>query len=583
MRRITETEEPLSTPEVQRHAKGEKLLLALLPFWTPLIPPMGISCLKSYLTAHGYEVVTADANVDDSFRQIYDNYFQCLETIVPQHKRGNFYNTGIDILQNHMTAHIHYHDEEEYYRLLEQLVYQNFFCPVNKDQLESLTEIIAEFYNRLELYLTTMIQKEQPDIVGFSVFKGALAASLFGFQFIKKKWSHMRTIMGGGIFADQLAVGSPNFQYFIQNTPYIDHIIVGEGEQLLLKLLKGELPNTQKVFTLKDIELQTLDLSQVNVPDFTDFSLEHYPEIAAFTSRSCPFQCGFCAETVNWGKYRKKSAAQVVRELSQLHQGHGAQLFLMSDSLLNPIVEDLSSQLAEHPKALYWDGYLRADKPVCNIDNTIRWRKGGFYRARLGLESGSPHVLKLMDKRITPEQIKEALYALAEAGIKTSTYWVIGFPGETEEDFQHTLDLITAAKDNIYEAECNPFRFYLSGQVQSGQWGSQNKSRQLYPSETRDMLILQTWVLEDTEPSRQEIYSRVNRFVEHCRSLGVPNPYSWQEIHQADLRWQHLHPNAGPPLVQLKDRLHYIDDRDSVRRFSRAEDINNEEDGDFIL
>jgi radical SAM superfamily enzyme YgiQ (UPF0313 family) len=230
----------------------------------------------------------------------------------------------------------------------------------------------------------------------------------------------------------------------------------------------------------------------------------------------------------------------------------------MCDSLLNPLITNLSKELLKRNIPVYWDGYLRADKQVCHTRNTLLWRRSGFYRARLGLESGSRHILNLMDKKITPAQIIKAVCSLAYAGIKTTTYWLIGYPGETEEDFQQTLDLIEALKDNIYEADCNPFEFFLTGQVGSGKWQGKESIR-LYPEHARDMLVTETWYLSG-EPSREETYQRVNRFIRHCQKLGIPNPYSMIDIHKADLRWKKLQLNAVPSLVDFEKSTGLIDE-----------------------
>jgi radical SAM superfamily enzyme YgiQ (UPF0313 family) len=236
----------------------------------------------------------------------------------------------------------------------------------------------------------------------------------------------------------------------------------------------------------------------------------------------------------------------------------------MCDSLLNPIITELAKVLLEKDVSIYWDGYLRADKHVCNIDNTLLWRRGGFYRARLGVESGSRRVLESMNKKITPGQIKEAIFSLSYAGIKTTTYWVIGYPGETEEDFQQTLDLIEELKDEIYEADCNGFIYFLTGQAHSKEWADQNKSIPLYSDKAKSMLMSNTWIL-DCEPSREETFKRVNRFVLHCKRLGIPNPYSLHDVYLADERWTHLHENAVPPLVQFEINGASIDERKNVR------------------
>jgi hypothetical protein len=46
----------------------EKILLVFLPFWTPYLPPQGITTLKAFLKKHGYNVKTADPNMDVTFR-----------------------------------------------------------------------------------------------------------------------------------------------------------------------------------------------------------------------------------------------------------------------------------------------------------------------------------------------------------------------------------------------------------------------------------------------------------------------------------------------------------------------------------
>jgi hypothetical protein len=65
--------------------------------------------------------------------------------------------------------------------------------------------------------------------------------------------------------------------------------------------------------------------------------------------------------------------------------------------------------------------------------------------------------------------------------------------------------------------------------------------------------MLQTQYLE-IEPSQEENNRRLNRFVRHCNHLGIPNPYSLADIYNADERWQRLHPNAVPPLVEFYNK-----------------------------
>lgn len=548
----------------------DKILLLLMPFWTPQIPPVGISCLKSYLQAHGFQVRIADLNVVDELRALYDKYFDALREFVSLGKLGNFYNIGHDVLQNHLMAYLNYDDERDFNRLVKILVFKTYFCDITDQQVEELNGVVAEIYDWLEDYFLDLLELEKPAVLGMSVYRGNVPTALFCFKKTKERYPHIQTVMGGGIFAQALVRGTPDFEYFLEKTKnYIDKIIIGEGELLFFKMLQGELPPSQRVFTLEDIAGETLDLSQAELPDFSDLDIQFYPNMASYSSRSCPFQCSFCTETVYWGKYRKKRSRQIVEELNRLHKKYGSQLFLMCDSLLNPVLQELSQEFIDSGSSLYWDGYLRVDKAACDIEKVFQWRRGGLYRARLGVESGSQKILDAMNKKVSLTQIKNTISNLALAGIKTTTYWIIGYPGETEEDFQQTLDLIEELKDDIYEAECNPFGYYLDGQVNSAYWAEHYKNVPLYPEEARDMLLLRTWIIAG-EPGREETYSRINRFVEHCTRLNIANPYSLYDIYQADDRWRNLHKNAVPPLVKFKNSEEYIEECKHVKKLLMA-------------
>jgi len=558
-----------------------RVLLALLPVWDPLIPPLGIACLKSFIRGHGYNVETVDVNVDEGFRAVYDDYFQCLQTLVRPEKRRHLYNIGHEVLKNHMMAYINHEDEAEYRELVKILVDRTFFTPIEDCGVERLNRVIGDFYSRLETYLLHLLETKKPTVLGLSVYSGTLAPSLFAFRLAKQKYPHIKTVMGGAVFSGELAADSPEFDYFLEKTPYIDRIIVGEGENLFLKLLQGQLPESQRVFTLKDLDGDILALSSAVLPDFSDFDLGLYWQLASYTSRSCPFQCTFCVETEYWGKYRKKEGKQIAGELMELYERYGSRLFLMCDSLLNPVITPLAEACIEMEASLYWGGYLRVDPRACNIENTLLWRRGGFYRARLGIESGSPRILEMMHKKIDMEEVKTTVSSLAYAGIKTTAMFVIGYPGETEEDFQKTLDLVEELRDDIYEADCNPFWYFLRGQVNSDVWQGKNRGKLLYPGDARDMLLVQTWIL-DGEPSREETYRRVNRFIEHCKKLRIPDPYTLVETVEADARWKRLHKNAVPALVDLKDgggRRVAVESR-PVKELTRAVDKPGDE-GDW--
>lgn len=539
---------------------AKKIVLALLPYWTPLIPPLGITCLKSHLELEGFDVATADANMENVFRELYHQYFEIVKSNVPPNKRGNFFNIGMEFMRNHMMAHLNATDRGAYADLIGIVFYQSYYCEISREGIDRLTAIVEDLYEKLTSYVMSLMKKHNPDVLGLSTFSGTLPASLHAFKVVKENFPHVTTVMGGGTFSMELAINNPNFNRLLERADYIDKFIVGEGETLFLKFLKGELPADKRVYTLQDVaKAESVEVNHSILPDFSDLDVSLYPQLGSWTSRSCPYQCSFCSETIHWGVYRKKTPAKIVQELKELHLRHKVNLFLFGDSLLNIVIEGLAGEVIQQNLPLYWDGYLRTDPPVCKIENVKKWRSGGLYRARLGVESGSQRVLDIMNKKISVENIRASIKALASVGVKTTTYWIVGHPGETEEDFQATLNLIEELKDDIWEAEVNPFAYFLTGQVDSDKWMSEYPRITLYPEKYTDMLLTQTWVLERCHPTREVAYERAVRFVNHCTALGIPNPYFEHEIYRADIRWKKLHDNAVPSLIDFKDQAVPVD------------------------
>ncbi len=546
----------------------EKILLCILPYWDPMIPPTGIASLKTFLQSHGYTVKTYDLIVKKECLDFYQEYFNELRRCIPVEKRGNFNNVGHDVLQNHMMAYQYYQDEEEYIRLVKILLYESYYTDVDENNIRKLNQIIQVFYTMLEEYFTSLLEEEKPDVVGVTAYKCTLPASMFILKLTRKKYPHIKTLMGGGTFNETHAPDSPNFKALLEATEgYLDKIFLGQGELLFLKYLQGKLPESQRVYTKKDINGKFLDFHELDIPDFSDFDIDKYPLLSATASASCIYQCSFCVGAKVGGPYRHKNPAQTIAEMIKLYKKYGHQLFFMTDSLLNPIVSDLAREFIKSGVSLYYDSYFKVDDASGDIENTLLWRRGGLYRVRLGTESGSQHILEEMDKRITVEQIKATLSALAYAGIKTTTYWVIGHPGETEADFQQTLDLVEELKNDIFQAECNYFLVHYSQQTEANKWAPYRKL--LYPEEAKKMLLFEYYTL-DYIPRREETFQRIYRFEAHCRKLGIPNPYSYTEHIKADERWRKLHKNAVPPLLDFKRSGKYIDENQKIKLPSYA-------------
>jgi hypothetical protein len=557
-----------------RTERRDKILLAILPYWSPIVPPVGLAALKSFLQPRGYKIKAVDIIAKKESLEFYYEYFDVLAKCIPAEKRRTFYNIGHDLLEKHMMAHLNYTDEKEYIELVKLLIYHHFYVNVQTQYVVVLNQVLDQYYERLRRYFLFLLKYEKPDVVGITVYKTTLPASLFVLKLAKEIYPHIRTVIGGGIFADSHAPGSPNFERLLQATSqYIDKIFIGQGELLFLKYLRGELPSSQRVYTQQNLKSEPLSFEDTDIPDFSDFNIYKYSHLAATASIGCMFKCSFCNEKTFWGKFRKKDTRLVVDEMIKLHQQHNRQLFFMTDSLLNPVIEELANEMTRSKVPLYYDAYFRIDEASTKIKNTMLWRRGGLYRVRLGIESGSQRMLDKMNKKINLDQVKAALSGLAFAGIKTTTYWLIGHPGETEEDFQKTLALVKELKDCIWQAECNPFRYYYNTQNCSDAWSQYRVP--LYTGPAENMLVFQEWTL-NLEPRREVVYERVARFINHCKELGIPNPYSGYQYHEADNRWEKLHKNAVPPMQKFAPVGAYVDENQNIKFVSLA--VNTRQD-----
>lgn len=556
---------------ITTQANNEKILLVLLPYWAPILPPVGLGRLKSFLQPHGYEIKIVDFIVKNEALEYYYNYFDVLKKCIPEQKRGNFKNIGHDVLRNHMMAHMHYKDEKEYIESVKILISKTYYVDIDDYYVQELNEITSNYFRILGKYFLFLVEFEEPDVLGATVYRDTLAATMFALKLTKEKYPHIKTVIGGGLFADSHMVGSPNFERLLEVTrDYIDKIIIGEGELLFLKYLKGDLPGKQRVFTKADINNEVLNLKNALPPDFSDLNIQKYAYLPGTASFSCKYKCSFCNEVQFRGKYRKRDIKETVDEMTYLYNAvelnnvdSGHQLFFMTDSLMNPVLTELAGELIKRNMSLYYDGYYKVDDAATDVNNAFLWRKSGLYRVRLGVESGSQKILDMMHKGINIFQIKTAIKNFALAGIKTTTYWVIGHPGETEADFQMTLDIIEELRNYIYQAECNPFLYHYCGQNSSDEW--KDKRVLLYPEKARDILIFDSWTL-DIEPLREVAYERMHRFVEHCKKLELPNPYSSKEIFDADQRWKKLQKFSVPSLDKFSTPGNLISENLKERR-----------------
>lgn len=184
---------------------------------------------------------------------------------------------------------------------------------------------------------------------------------------------------------------------------------------------------------------------------FNGYSRKH-PIAPVLTSRGCPYKCTFCGnEKVNGRIFRGRSAGNIIEELNLLKSEYGVrEIHFWDDNCAHPKGEMrvVMRRMIDENMKLSWcaPNGIRLD----SIDPELPalMRASGCFQVNVGIESGSPRILKKIKKGITPEMVREKVPMLRKAGIEVIGFFMIGFPGETLEEINETVSLAMEASLN---------------------------------------------------------------------------------------------------------------------------------------
>ncbi len=256
----------------------------------------------------------------------------------------------------------------------------------------------------------------------------------------------------------------------LERAPELDLVGRGEGEFIVRELIEasrngGALEDVAGLSFRRDGEAvhnrarePYPDLDAIPFPARDLFKLELYERIGQpmgivykqlpfmniITSRGCPYRCTFCSSTTFWGnRYRKRSAENVLDEMEHLYRDLGVREFKFFDD--NLTVD------RERAKAIFRGMIERGIKVSWNTPNGIHvvslddemldlMKESGCYELTLAVESGDPDVLRDIVKKPTRlDQVEDAARRLRDKGLGSYGFFIIGFPGETEEQIKNTL------------------------------------------------------------------------------------------------------------------------------------------------
>jgi len=312
-----------------------------------------------------------------------------------------------------------------------------------------------------------------PDIVGITSATVTYLPALEVLKSAKVAVPKALTLMGGPHVSvlDQQA---------LSDSPDLDIVVRGEGEQTMLELARF-VSEQGLMFGLSAIQGITYrsnnqtfsttdraflpDIDNLPHPAHHHFDTNMYKLFGVnympiITSRGCPSACTFCLASKMCGhKFRGRSPSKVVDELEWLRDEFGAGAFAFYDDTFTYDLQRayaICDEMQKRKINLPWDCRTRVDRVSREL--LAKLKATNCQLIHFGVESGSQEMLKLMRKGTTVELNAQAIQWAKEAGISVAVSLVIGYPTETPEMLEQTIEFLYKTKpDYVYMCEAVPY------------------------------------------------------------------------------------------------------------------------------
>lgn len=446
-----------------------RINLIFTPYLAPTCVPIGIASLKSYVEENMDDVTvkTIDLNVD-FINEIVEGRLKKLCDIC------RLKDTEKGLFRDEISQ-----EQRELFKMAKDLIKdkKSFY---NKRLFVERVQPLYDFVNNYSLcfylilkdfledripdedYIFELIKSEvekavegNPKLIGFSVLMDKqIYFSLAMAKMIKRRYN-IPIVFGGP------AVFNFDLESLMKSFEFIDFIIVKEGEEALLELIKnlGDEENHRNVPNLvwrKNEEIvfnkeKIIDnLDELPTPDFSDLKLNEYyfPELILplSSSRSCPWmRCKFCSLNIQYGgKYRQRSIRRVIEDIRMLKEKYGASNFFFTDSEITATrLKEIGQAISNAGLQVYFGCYSRPTKDF-NIDVLKAAYEGGCRLLHLGVESLSDRYLEFVNKGTTFESILNVLENTSKLKIEILCNMLGGIPTQTKEELLTDMKGIAA-------------------------------------------------------------------------------------------------------------------------------------------
>ncbi len=285
----------------------------------------------------------------------------------------------------------------------------------------------------------------------------------------------------------KVAVGGPHMTAVPEETmrrfPHFDVGVVGEGEETVVELVQALKSGTnlesvpglvfpknggfhfneprKPIKELDSLPFPTWDL----LPGFPDkyrpaaFKCMKLPATYMLTSRGCPHRCIFCDTSVFSRQYRSFSASYIIEMIEILYRDYGIREISFEDDtfiIFKKRLVELCETLIRKKMDLVWtcNGRVNSVKP----DILKLMKRAGCWQIAYGIESGNQEILEFAKKQTKLEQVAQAVRWTNEAKIYSRGFFILGFPKETEETLQKSIDFAKSLPlDDVSVFQMMPF------------------------------------------------------------------------------------------------------------------------------
>ncbi|UCD55370.1 MAG: B12-binding domain-containing radical SAM protein [Candidatus Omnitrophota bacterium] len=301
-----------------------------------------------------------------------------------------------------------------------------------------------------------LVKKKNPDLVGVSCTSVCLN---FAIKMLESLENRPITIFGG--------VGATVDYTELIKKEVVDYVCVGFGEKTLPIFVKN-LENKKSVEGIQNLVYkkekqvkinefsQIVDLSKIPIPDWSLFDKRHFKRIfkgrikrwGSFQLvRGCPFNCAYCVNNYYHKtlgiKINRLPIEKSIEEIKVLSQKYRLDIIRLCDECFGFGNPEYYRKFARAYKREVGPPTIVATRPEAITPETIEILKDlKCISVSIGIEAGDEAQRKwMLDRRVSNEIIKRAFDLLYKAGIRTSSYNIIGFPEDTRKKIFETIKL----------------------------------------------------------------------------------------------------------------------------------------------